>query len=51
MTKLWNNLEVSTQVMMLSDFKVQLKKELNPIKYRHFSKGSKLGSTLLVEYD
>ena len=32
---------------MLSDFKVQLKKELKPIKYRHFSKGSKLGSTLL----
>ena len=47
MTKLWNNLEVSTQVMVLSDFKVQLKKELKPIKYRHFSKGSKLGSTLL----
>ena len=33
--------------MMLSDFKVQLKKELKPTKYRHFSKGSKLGSTLL----
>ena len=28
MTKLWNNLNVSTQVMMLSDFKEQLKKRV-----------------------
>ena len=47
MTKLWNNLDVSTQIMMLPDFKIQLKKDIKPIRYRHFSKGSKLGSSLL----
>ena len=29
MTKLWNNLKVSTKVMMLSDFKEQLKNDRN----------------------
>ena len=48
MTKLWNNLNVSTQVMMLSDFKEQLKKELKPVRYKHFSKGNKLGNSLLT---
>ena len=48
MTKLWNNLKVSTQVMMLSDFKEQLKKELKPVRYKHFSKGSKSGNSLLT---
>ena len=47
MTKLWNNLDVSTQIMVLPEFKMQLKKDLKPTKYRHFSKGSKLGSSLL----
>ena len=47
MSKLWNNLDVSIQVMLLPDFKLQLKKELKPIKYKHFSKGSKLGNSLL----
>ena len=47
MSKLWNNLDVSTQVMLLPDFKLQLKKELKPMKYKHFSKGSKLGNSLL----
>ena len=42
--KLWNNLDVSTQVMPLKDFKMQLKKDLKPIKYRPFSKGSKIGN-------
>ena len=48
MTKLWNNLKVSTKVMMLSDFKEQLKKELKPVRYKHFSKGNKLGNSLLT---
>ena len=47
MSKLWNNLDVSIQVMLLPDFKLQLKKELKPMKYKHFSKGSKLGNSLL----
>ena len=47
MTKLWNNLDVRTQVMQLPDFKEQLKKDLKPKKYKHFSKGSKIGNALL----
>ena len=47
MSKQWNNLDVSIQVMHLPDFKLHLKKELKPIKYKHFSKGSKLGNSLL----
>ena len=42
MTKQWNNLNVSTQLMDLPDFKEQLKNDLKPKKLRHFSKGSKL---------
>ena len=48
MTHLWNNLSVSTQVMELSNFKVQIKKDLKPVKYKHFAKGSKIGNTLLT---
>ena len=46
MAKQWNNLDVGTQVMMLPDFKMQLKKDLKPCKYKHFSRGSKLGNSL-----
>ena len=48
MTKCWNELNVSTQVMQLSDFKEQLKTDLKPIKYKHFSKGSKIGNSLFA---
>ena len=48
MTYLWNNLSVSTQVMDLADFKVQIKKDFKPVKYKHFAKGSKIGNTLLT---
>ena len=48
MTNLWNNLQVSTQLLPLSDFKEQLKKELKPAKFKHLSKGSKIGNTLLT---
>ena len=34
--------------MELSDFKEQIKKDLKPMKYRHFTKGSKIGNTLLT---
>ena len=46
MTKLWNNLIVSTQFMAPPDFKDQLKIELKPKKIKHYSKGSKIGNTL-----
>ena len=48
MTKLQNDLEVSTQVLPLKDFKDKLKQELKPVKYKHFSKGSKIGNSLLT---
>ena len=48
MSDLWNNLEVSTQLLDLIDFKQQLKVELKPKKYKHFSKGSKIGNSLLT---
>ena len=35
--------------MGLIDFKCKLKQELKPIKFRHYSKGSKLGNTLLTK--
>ena len=47
-SNLWNKLEVSTQLLDLAEFKIQLKKELKPPKYKHFSKGSKLGNSLLT---
>ena len=34
--------------MTLPDFKDQLKKEIKPIKIKHFSKGSKVGNKLLT---
>ena len=46
-TSLWNNLDVNTQLMGLVDFKSKLKQVLKPTKFRHFSKGSKLGNKLL----
>ena len=38
----------SIQLLDLLEFKQELKKELKPVKYRHFSKGSKLGNSLLT---
>ena len=48
MSNLWNRLNVSTQLLELTEFKQELKKELKPVKYRHFSKGSKIGNCLLT---
>ena len=48
MTGLWNNLNVSTQLMALPDFKEAVKEELKLIKCKHFSRWSKLGNTLLT---
>ena len=48
MLKLWINLNVSTPLMTLPDFKEQVKKELKPSKIKHFTKGSKIDNTLLT---
>ena len=48
MSNLWNKLDVSIQLLELTEFKQELKKELKPVKYRHFSKGSKIGNCLLT---
>ena len=34
--------------MNLPDFKTQMKKDMKPAKIRHFSKGSKIGNSLLT---
>ena len=47
-TCLWNNLDINIQLLPLPDFKMKLKEELKPKKYRHFSKGSKIGNRLLT---
>ena len=47
-SKLWNNLESSTQAMALPDFKEKMKISLKPPKIKHFSKGSKFGNILLT---
>ena len=48
MSNLWNKLNVSIQLLDLVEFKQELKKELKPVKFKHFSKGSKLGNSLLT---
>ena len=47
-SNLWNNLSNYTQSMNLPDFKTQMKKDMKPAKIRHFSKGSKIGNSLLT---
>ena len=48
MSKLWNDLTTSTQCMDLPDFKLQLKKDLKPLRVKHYSRGSKLKNCLLT---
>ena len=38
----------TTQLLALPEFKIKMKEELKPKKYKHFSKGSKIGNTLLT---
>ena len=47
-SKLWNNLQQSTQGKNLQEFKLQLKEDLKPNKIKHFSKGPKYSNTLLT---
>ena len=47
--KLWNSLSKDIQSKDVFEFKISIKQEINPPKYKHFSKGSKLGNTLLTK--
>ena len=49
-SKLWNNLPLSTQCKDLLDFKDQLKIDMKPRKIKHYSKGSKIGNALLTRF-
>ena len=49
-SKLWNNLPLSTQCKDLIDFKLQLKQDMKPVKVKHCSKGSKLGNVLMTRF-
>ena len=47
-TKLWNKLPRNIQSQNKEDFKSSVKTIFKPPRYKHFSKGSKLGNTLLT---
>ena len=47
-SRLWNNLQTSLKSKDLVEFKKQLKIDLKPPKIYHFSKGSKLGNSLIT---
>ena len=49
-SKLWNNLQPSTQGKVLLDFKSRLKLDIKPLKIKHFSYGLKIGNTLLTRF-
>ena len=44
----WNNLPLNTQCTNIEDFKIYTKQEFKPPKYKHFSRGTKTGNTLLT---
>ena len=44
-SKLWNSISKDIQCKDLYEFKVAMKKEIKPQKYKHFSKGNKLENT------
>ena len=47
-SKLWNNLYKQIKCKDLYEFKVSIKNEIKPPKYKHFSRVSKLGNSLLT---
>ena len=49
-SKLWNNLPLSTQSLNLLDFKAQIKTDLKPEKIKHFSIGPKFSNSLLTRF-
>ena len=46
---LWSNLPKNIQAKNLSDFKMEIKQKLKPPRFKHFSKGTKLGNCLLTK--
>ena len=47
-TKFWNSVAKQIQVKPLEEFKIDIKNKIKPAKYKHFSRGTKLGNTLLT---
>ena len=47
--KLWNSLPKPIQLKDHTEFKLSTKQEIKPPRYKHFSRGSKLGNTLLTK--
>ena len=47
-SKLWNCLSKEVQCKDLNDFKYSLKTKLKPPRFKHFSRGSKKGNSLLT---
>ena len=47
-SKIWNNLPLTTQSMNLLDFKSKLKSDLKPEKIKHYSTGPKESNSLLT---
>ena len=48
-SSIWNNLPKDVQCKDLFDFKTYTNKELKPPRYKHFSRGNKLGNSLLTK--
>ena len=46
--KLWNNLTKEIQCKDIHEFKLSVKKEIKPSRYKHFSRGNKFANTLLT---
>ena len=47
-TKIWNSIPKDIQLQNLYDFKKSMKKMFKPPKFKHFSRGSKVGNMLLT---
>ena len=47
--KMWNSLPKNIQHKDVDEFKLCIKSELKPPKYKHFARGSKIGNTLLAK--
>ena len=47
-SKIWNDLDITTRSLPLIDFKSKMKISLKPNKIKHYSKGSKSGNILLT---
>ena len=48
-TLLWNNLPKNVKCKDLTDFKLYIKSELKPSRYKHFARGKKYSNSLLTK--